>query len=165
MWMSGYSARTRPADGKIHDLWAKALVLEDPTGGRVVLVTLDLVGIDRELSRAIRDAVRQRFALGYDRCALLCSHTHSGPVVGRNLLAMYFLDAHQDQLVRDYTSQLREKIVRLVGDAIGALRQPNSPGAWAAPRSRSTAGTIPRRMCRGCWPNKRFAVPAITTFQ
>src|SRR5437879_5007635 len=43
MWMSGYAARTRPAEGKLHDLWAKALILEDPSGRRAVLVTMDLV--------------------------------------------------------------------------------------------------------------------------
>src|ERR1051326_8333016 len=50
MWMSGYGARTKPAEGKLTELWAKALVLEDATGRRAVLVTLDLVGIDRNLS-------------------------------------------------------------------------------------------------------------------
>ncbi len=29
MWMAGYAGRPRPASEKIHDLWAKALVLED----------------------------------------------------------------------------------------------------------------------------------------
>ena len=32
------SARTRPADGVLNDLWAKALVLQDPDGRRAVLV-------------------------------------------------------------------------------------------------------------------------------
>ena len=45
MWMSGYASRSKPAEGKSHDLWAKAIVLEDPAGKRVILVTLDLVGI------------------------------------------------------------------------------------------------------------------------
>src|SRR5690242_8798299 len=29
MWMSGYSARTRPSEGAVHDLWAKAVALQD----------------------------------------------------------------------------------------------------------------------------------------
>src|SRR5260370_35029739 len=45
MWMSGYADRTKPAQGKLTDLWAKALVLEDPDGRRVVLVPMDLAGI------------------------------------------------------------------------------------------------------------------------
>ena len=45
MWMSGYADRDKPAAEKVHDLWAKALVLQDAQGRRCVLVTLDLVGI------------------------------------------------------------------------------------------------------------------------
>ncbi|MGC8643999.1 MAG: neutral/alkaline non-lysosomal ceramidase N-terminal domain-containing protein, partial [Isosphaeraceae bacterium] len=32
MWMAGYAARTHPSEGVEHDLWAKALVLQDPNG-------------------------------------------------------------------------------------------------------------------------------------
>ncbi len=34
MWMSGYAARTKPSEGKVHDLRAKALALEDSQGTR-----------------------------------------------------------------------------------------------------------------------------------
>ena len=51
MWMSGYGSRDKPADGTLHDLWAKALVLEDPSGEKLLLITLDLVGIDRATSQ------------------------------------------------------------------------------------------------------------------
>src|SRR5207249_11303240 len=37
MWMSGYAARNKPAEGKLQDLYVKALALEDPSGGRLVL--------------------------------------------------------------------------------------------------------------------------------
>ncbi|MBX9679240.1 MAG: hypothetical protein K2X38_10790 [Gemmataceae bacterium] len=41
MWMSGYGARTKPAEGKSTELYAKALMLETEGGNRAVLVTLD----------------------------------------------------------------------------------------------------------------------------
>src|SRR5690606_28089113 len=41
MWMSGYSSRDRPAEGILHDLWAKALVLEDGDGKRAVMIATD----------------------------------------------------------------------------------------------------------------------------
>src|SRR5216684_3053320 len=63
MWMSGYSSRTKPAEGKLHDLWAKALVVEDPAGRRGVLVTLDLVGIDRKLSVAVCNDLKNAYGL------------------------------------------------------------------------------------------------------
>ena len=33
LWMSGYGSRDRPSEGTLHDLWAKTLVIEDPSGG------------------------------------------------------------------------------------------------------------------------------------
>ena len=118
MWMSGYSSRDHAAEGKLHDLWAKALVLEDPAGQRVVLITLDLVGIDRNFSLAVREALESSYGLTRSQVAICCSHTHTGPVVGGNLQAMYFLDAAQEKLVDDYADALQRKILAVVGEAI-----------------------------------------------
>ncbi len=118
MWMSGYGGRNHPAEGKLTDLWAKALVIEDEQGGRAVLVTLDLVGIDRETSLAVCKELEQTYQLRRDQVALNTSHTHCGPVVGRNLGAMYFLDDEQWKLVDDYTTTLKRKIVAVVGQAL-----------------------------------------------
>lgn len=91
MWMSGYASRTKPAEGKVHDLWAKALCLEDGSGHRSLLITLDLVGIDRETALGIRNRIAQKHKISLGAVTLACSHTHSGPVVGNTLRAMYFL--------------------------------------------------------------------------
>jgi hypothetical protein len=121
MWMSGYGARDRPAEGKLTDLWAKALAIEDPEGRRIVLVTLDLLGIDRETSGAVRDELAKKYSLARRQVALCCSHTHTGPVLGSNLRSMYFLTDHQLQQVADYTAALRRDLVALVGEAIKDL--------------------------------------------
>src|SRR5262245_57280264 len=102
MWMSGYAARKKPAEGKLTDLWAKALVLEDPRGTRAVLVTLDLVGIDRTLSVAVCNELKKKHGLPREAVLLASSHTHSGPVVRGNLDVMYDLDAKQRLLIKDY---------------------------------------------------------------
>src|SRR5262245_44118599 len=60
IWMSGYGSRTKPAEGKVHDLWAKALILQDEKGKRCVLVTMDLVGIGRDLSDEVCAALKKR---------------------------------------------------------------------------------------------------------
>jgi neutral ceramidase len=121
MWMSGYAGRDRPAGGKLHDLWVKALALEDAAGNRAVLVTLDLCGIDRDFSAAVRDRLQAEHGLGRESVALNCSHTHSGPVVGRNLRAMYFLNDEQQRYVDEYTRELADKIVGAAGEALGSL--------------------------------------------
>jgi hypothetical protein len=42
IWMAGFTSRTHPATGKLTELWAKALALEDESGKQVLLVTMDL---------------------------------------------------------------------------------------------------------------------------
>jgi hypothetical protein len=121
LWMSGYSARTKPAEGKLTDLWAKALAMQDPAGRRGVLVTLDLVGIGRELSVAVRDELGKTFGLPREAVVLSVSHTHTGPVVGKNLAPMYFLDEKQQQLVDAYATSLRQKVVEVVATALENL--------------------------------------------
>jgi hypothetical protein len=118
MWMSGYGARDRPAEGKLTELWAKALVLEDPDGRRAVLLTMDLVGIDRDLSVEVCAELKKQFGLPRDAILLNCSHTHTGPVVRGNLQTMYNLDATQRQLVADYGRTLSKKLVQVVGAAL-----------------------------------------------
>lgn len=121
MWMSGYGARTKPAEGTLHSLWAKALVLEDPKGQRVVLVTMDLVGIPRDLSVAVCAELKKKYGLPRANVLLSVSHTHTGPVVGSNLNAMYGLDDAQQKLVRDYAAALQTKLVEVVGAALEKL--------------------------------------------
>jgi hypothetical protein len=122
MWLSGYSSRDKPAEGKIHDLWAKALALEDKKGKRCVLVTMDLVGIPRELSVVVCKAIEKKHGLTREAVMLSVSHTHSGPVVGSNLRSMYFLDAEQEKRVEEYTKSLQGKLVSVVGEALGCLK-------------------------------------------
>ena len=121
MWMSGYGARDRPAEGKLTELWAKALALQDPDGKRLLLVTLDLVGIDRKTSRDICAELTERFGLPRRSIALSTTHTHSGPVVGENLRAMYQLDARGWALVDRYTQRLEKAVVQVAGEALEKL--------------------------------------------
>ena len=121
MWMSGYASRDKPSEGKIHDLWAKALVLQDPHGHKALLVTLDLVGIDRMTSQAICERLAQNHGLQRSDITLSTSHTHSGPVVGRNLISMYSLDENNHRLITEYTEFLNDSVVRIAAEAFANL--------------------------------------------
>ncbi len=123
MWMSGYAARKKPSQGVVHDLWAKALALEDPNGHRVVLITLDVCGIGRDLSNRVRGAIEKRLGLERDEIVIACSHTHSGPVVGNNLLSMYQLDPRGIELVRQFAASLEETLVRISEQASSRLAE------------------------------------------
>lgn len=120
-WMSGYASRNKPAEGTLHDLWAKTLVLEDPQGNRQVMVSLDLVGIGRDISAELCRSLQERHQLTRSQIAIFTSHTHTGPVVGKNLGAMYTLDATQQRRVEEYSAFLRSSVEQTVADAVNDL--------------------------------------------
>ncbi len=44
LWMSGYGGRDHPAEGTLHDIWIKILIIEDAHGHRGVVITSDVCG-------------------------------------------------------------------------------------------------------------------------
>lgn len=149
MWMSGYGGRNKPAEGKLIDLWAKAVVLEDAEGRRAALVTLDLVGIDREVGLRIRHSLKDKYGLKLEQTALATSHTHCGPVVGGNLIAMYTLDEAQKQLIADYAVTLEQKVTAAVGQAIERLAPAsiawgNGQATFAVNRRNNKEAEVPK---------------------
>lgn len=122
MWMSGYASRDHEAEGTLTELWAKALALEDPAGARLVLLTVDLVGIDRHLSAEVCAAIQRQHGMSRAGLAIACSHTHTGPVVGHNLGSMYFLNERQRAQVQAYTAALQGKLVAIAGRALAELQ-------------------------------------------
>jgi hypothetical protein len=154
MWMSGYGGRDHPAEGKLTDLWAKAVVLEDPAGHRIAAVSLDLVGIDRDTSLAIRAQLRDKHGLPLANVALLCSHTHTGPVVGANLKAMYTVDEEQWRLIDEYTARLIRDVVQVVGMAVedmepAALSWGNGRSTFAVNRRNNEEAKVPELRAQG----------------
>ncbi len=124
MWMAGYASRDRPADGKLTDLWAKAMVLQDASGERAVLVTLDLIGVSRELSGAVAATLKERYGLERRQLAMCASHTHSGPVVFRNLSPLHDLIVDDDQrkLIEAYAPVLQNKILQTIDAALADIK-------------------------------------------
>jgi putative membrane-bound dehydrogenase-like protein len=121
MWMAGYANRNRPAEGKEHDLWAKALVLEDVAGKRLVLVTCDLIGFPRSVSDEVAAEVEKRFGIKRDALLLAASHTHCGPVVRENLIDMYPLTPGEGEKIKAYGKKLAAGLVELIGEATRKL--------------------------------------------
>ncbi len=122
IWMSGYAARTRPAQEVIQNLWAKALVLEDKAGKKVALVAIDLIGLPAEVTRPVAAEVQKKFGIERSCLVLNTSHTHSGPIVRPNLNVMYDLPAADAEHAEEYRRSLVEKLVQVVGGAVESLQ-------------------------------------------
>src|SRR5438132_1145212 len=63
MWLAGYGGRDRPAEGKLHDIWIKALALEDAHGKKIVLLTSDLCGIPKWMDDSVCAAMQKQHGL------------------------------------------------------------------------------------------------------
>jgi hypothetical protein len=121
IWMAGYAARTKPSEGVLQRLYAKAVALEDETGKRSILVTADLLGFTRDMWQPISEAVEKRYGVSADRLVLNASHTHSGPVTGQIGRPSYELNAEQADVVHRYTKRVVEQVIELAGRAIERL--------------------------------------------
>src|SRR5579859_6544477 len=99
LYLSGYANRTHASEGKVHDLWAKALAIEDSKGGRVVIVSTDLVGLPRAITDVVAARVLKDFQLDRARLVINSSHTHTGPLIRGNLANMFALGAEEQSRV------------------------------------------------------------------
>ena len=79
--MAGYAARKGPSEGVRQDLYAKTLVIEDAEGERLVIVTLDLIGVPRPMRNTIEKYTTQKHKLPPGSLLINASHTHSGPMI------------------------------------------------------------------------------------
>jgi neutral ceramidase len=79
--LAGFAARNKISQGIYHELYAKALVLQEGDA-RVAIVTSDIIGLDRERCDEVKAAIGASTGLGPEQVLLSYSHTHSGPVVG-----------------------------------------------------------------------------------
>lgn len=120
--MSGYAARTHASEGKLQDLYAKALALEDSRGGRFVIVTTDLIGLPRTVSDRVAVRVLKDHGLERSRLLLNSSHTHGGPMIRDNLENLYALDQAQMEVIRRYSDRLTDQLVEVVGKALNSMQ-------------------------------------------
>lgn len=113
VWMAGYASRTRPAEGKLHDLWAKALFLEDARGNQSLLITMDLCCLSKPVADRVRAGIRQKLGLDDADVILSWSHTHSGPVVADALKDVYPFDEAEKLKIDRYSELLVSMLVDL----------------------------------------------------
>jgi len=124
IWLAGYAMRDRPAEGAIHPLWVKALSLQNAQKKTVVIVSSDILGFTAEMSQKIKKTVQEKTGVEPGDILLNSSHTHSGPVVGDSLIAMYPLDNNIEQLqkINHYTEELVRKVTDTILTAVTNLK-------------------------------------------
>ncbi|MCK5693347.1 MAG: neutral/alkaline non-lysosomal ceramidase N-terminal domain-containing protein [Bacteroidales bacterium] len=121
MWAAGYAARDHQIDSILHDLWVKALAIEDGEGSKALMISADLLGFPKALSDGIRDRLEKEYELSRAQIILSGTHTHSGPVLEDALYDIYPLDAQDIPIIEQYSDKLADQIVALAGEALSSM--------------------------------------------
>lgn len=121
VWLNGYAARTEPSRGVLHDIWAKALALEDGKGGRVVIVTVDLLGLSHEIVEQVAQQADSLYGLRREQLVLNSSHTHAAPMIWPCLDVIYDLSPDDQRKVSLYGQEVAAKLMKLIGTALRTL--------------------------------------------
>ena len=124
IWLAGYAARTKPSESVRMPIHAKALALRDDAGTLSVVVTVDLVGIRREMIEPIAERAGRELHIARERILFNASHTHSAPVAGdptvyEPLMGTY-LEAQKAAIAR-YTEALPNLIYSAIAKAAADL--------------------------------------------
>ncbi|WP_235963467.1 neutral/alkaline non-lysosomal ceramidase N-terminal domain-containing protein [Tautonia rosea] len=153
VWLAGYGSKRVP-DGKLHELWAKAVCLEDADGNQAVLITSDFQGIPKGMSDRVFDRLKEQFGLDREQVMLTFSHNHCGPRLGEDLVDYYPVEEEQVALVNQYTEKMVETIVKLVDESIqslgpAVLSTGESSATFAVNRRNNVEAEVPSLMARG----------------
>ena len=121
IWMAGYGGRTKPSEGTLHPLWAKALALEDAKGNRAVIISTDTLGMTASIYANLKTRLAKEHKLQPEQIMLNASHTHTGPVLRGGLYDIYPLNVAHIKRIEEYSARLENEIVRITGQALKNL--------------------------------------------
>ena len=153
VWLAGYGSK-RPPDGKLHDLWMKALALEDHQNRRVVLVASDFQGVPKEMSDRVFLQLQKKLKLERHQVMITFSHNHCGPRLGNDLVDYYPVEEEQVKLVDEYTALMEAKLVEVVGKALAdltpaRLQVGEGRATFAVNRRNNREADVPALLARG----------------
>lgn len=122
VWMAGYGGRTKPAEGKLHDLYVRVLALEDAAGHRGIILASDTLGISKPIYDQVCRQLKEQHGLDRSQIMLHASHTHCGPVLRAALYDTYPLNDEEIAKIEKYSDWLTQEIVATIGRALKDLK-------------------------------------------
>lgn len=122
MWMSGYGGRDHAAEGKVHDLYARAAALQSPDGTTTVVISLDLIGVPIKMVQVVAAEIEKQHKLPRRHLMFASSHTHCGPALDDKLSHMLAMQDDDWAQVRKYQAGLNLKVIKVINDALADLQ-------------------------------------------
>ena len=117
VWMSGYAARDRRSEGVYHNLFAKALVLDNGET-QAAIVTTDLIGFDEQKCDEVKERIQDLAGFTPDQVILSGTHTHTGPEIEFDPSSY-----NRDRVNVEYSRELTDTLANLVRAAAEKLEE------------------------------------------
>lgn len=150
LWMAGYAARTKPAQGKVSDLKASALAIEDGVGGWLIIASVDLIAITRTIAEPVCAAVERELGIPRERIILAASHTHYGPEFRDDKATFFNVPPDFARLFPAVRMQLIDTLTRVI---IEATKSTVPVRVWARHASAGFAHNRRREGVKGGAPS------------
>jgi Neutral/alkaline non-lysosomal ceramidase, N-terminal len=122
VWMAGYSGRNRPSEGKLQDIWVKAVALEGADGHKAIWVEAEILNFPRLIYSEIVRQAKEKYNIEPADLMLTSTHTHSAPVIWGFVDIIYDINDEQRAVIRRYGEQLISKTVDCIGRALDDLK-------------------------------------------
>ena len=116
--LSGYASRTKPSEGVLTQIHAKALAISRGKHEQVVLITTDLIGLPRTITDPVAARIQQKYGLERAGIVFNSSHTHTAPYIKSNLSPLFELPQSEKRTVDAYAERLQEALFEVAGRAI-----------------------------------------------
>lgn len=121
IYLTGYAGREKPATGVVHDLWAKAVVIQESATQKIIIVSTDILGLSHEISEAVSKAVMLKHKCSRSQLLFNSSHTHSGPMIWPSLSVIADYTPEQQQVVSSYAQKLTNDIIAVIDTAFASM--------------------------------------------
>jgi neutral ceramidase len=81
IWLAGFAARTHPSDSVAHDIYTKALALQDAGGRKLIVMNVELATMPKAMTDVVAGRIMHKHSIDRSRLLINLTHTHSGPAL------------------------------------------------------------------------------------
>ncbi len=117
--LGGRGCKLTYADRIIDPLYLGVTVLKDSKNTTLVIASLDLPGIYHDTGEAVRKVIANTLGIPTDNVVINCSHTHSGPLMYREVMAGCG-ELRADE--KEYRAFLADRLVESIQSAARDLK-------------------------------------------
>ncbi len=122
MWLAGSSSRTHPSDSESGDIFARAVAIEDGSGGRVLFLSVELLAVPRVLAERVASDIMRAHDLERGQIVINASGTHNAPFVHGLHPAVSPAGAAERQNIAAYTGEVAHALFDLATAALASMQ-------------------------------------------